>query len=55
MPSIILARTPHFWVYEYLFAKQDRADIEDDELADFRKLVKAYAGLTTLQLNQLQG
>ena len=51
--SIILARTPHFWVYEYLFAKQDRADIEDDELADFRKLVKAYAGLTTLRLNQL--
>jgi hypothetical protein len=51
--SIILARAPHFWVYEYLFAKQDRADIEDDELAGFRKLVKAYAGLTTLRLNQL--
>lgn len=37
----------------YLFAKQDRANIEDDELADFRKLVKAYAGLTTHQVNQL--
>jgi hypothetical protein len=51
--SIILARAGHFWVYEYLFAKQDRADIEDDELADFRKLVKAYAGLTTDQVSQL--
>jgi hypothetical protein len=51
--SIILARAGHFWVYEYLFAKQDRADVEGDELADFRKLVKAYAGLTTHQVNQL--
>src|ERR1017187_4820290 len=50
---IILARAGHYWVYEYLFAKQDRANIEDDELADFRKLVKAYAGLTTHQVNQL--
>ena len=51
--SIILSRAGQFWVYEYLFAKQDRADIEDDELAGFRKLVKAYAGLTLLQLNLL--
>jgi hypothetical protein len=51
--SIILARAGHYWIYEYLFAKQDRANIEDDELADFRKLVKAYAGLTTHQVNQL--
>jgi hypothetical protein len=28
--SIILARAGHFWVYEYLFAKQDRADIAHD-------------------------
>jgi len=51
--AIILARSGHFWVYEYLFAKQDRANIEDDELANFRKLVKAYAGLTTHQVNLL--
>ncbi len=51
--SIILARAGHYWVYEYLFAKQDRANIEDDELSDYRKLVKAYAGLTTHQVNQL--
>jgi hypothetical protein len=35
------------------FAKQDRANIQDDELAGFRRLVKAYAGLTTQQVNQL--
>ena len=51
--SIILARTGHYWIYEYLFAKQERANIEDDELVDFRKLAKAYAGLTTHQINQL--
>ena len=51
--AIILARAGQFWVYEYLFAKQDRANIEDDELADFRKLVKAYGGLTVPQINQL--
>ena len=49
--SIILAGAAHFWVY--LFAKQDRANIEDDELAGYRKLVQAYAGLTTHQVNQL--
>jgi hypothetical protein len=51
--SIILARAGHYWVYEYLFAKQDRVNIEDDELADFRRLVKAYAGVKVHQVNQL--
>ena len=51
--SIILARADHYWIHGYLFAKQDRDNIEDDELAEFRKLVKAYAGLTTHQVNQL--
>jgi hypothetical protein len=50
---IILARAGHYWVYEYLFAKQDRANIADDELADFRKLVKVYAALTPQQVNRL--
>jgi len=50
--SIILAGAG-YWVYEYLFAKQDRANIADDELAAFSKLAKAYATLTTTQVNQL--
>ena len=51
--SIILARAGHYWVYEYLFAKQHRANIAEDELADFRRLVKAYAKLTASQVAQL--
>jgi len=51
--SIILARAGQYWVYEYLFAKQDRANIADDELAEFRKLVKIYAALTAHHVGQL--
>ena len=51
--SIIVAKAGHYWVYEYLFAKQDRANIEDDELAGFRRLAKVYTGLTAQQVTQL--
>lgn len=51
--SIILARVGTFWVYEYLFAKQDRANIHDDELVEFRKLMKAYGAITPKQINRL--
>ncbi len=36
--SIVLARGCRYWVYVYLFAKQDRANIDDGELAAFRGL-----------------
>ena len=52
--AIILTKPGHHWVYEYLFAKQDRANIGDDELAGFRGLAKAYAGLTARQMNQTE-
>ena len=32
--SIVLAKAGEFWVFAYLFAKQDRANIEDDELVE---------------------
>jgi len=51
--SIILAGAGHNWVFQYLFVKQDRANIAEDELAAFRKLVKTYVKLTAAQLNQL--
>lgn len=51
--SIVLARGGNFWVYEYLFAKQDQADIEDDELKAFRELAKGYAALTAEQVAAL--
>lgn len=51
--SIILAKSGRLWVYEYLFAKKDRANIDDDELAGFRKLAKGYEGSTDHQLTAL--
>ena len=51
--ALILTKAGHHWVYEYLFSKPDRANIDDDELAGFRRLAKAYAGLTAHQMNQL--
>jgi hypothetical protein len=51
--SIILAKGGRYWVYEYLFAKKDRDNIEDDELTAFRALAKAYGGLTDVQIAAL--
>jgi hypothetical protein len=51
--SIVLAKGRNYWVYEYLFAKNDRANIKDDELSDFRTIAKGYAKLTGRQLDQL--
>lgn len=51
--SIILAKGDCYWIYEYLFAKKDRDNIDDNELMDFRKLAKLYAGLSNNQIEQL--
>jgi hypothetical protein len=52
--SIIVARGGRFWVYEYLFAKKDRDNIEDDDLAKFRNIAKAYGTLTEQQIDQMK-
>ncbi len=51
--AIILAKAGRIWVYEYLFAKKDRVNIDEDELMQFRELAKAYAKLTEKQIAQL--
>ena len=51
--SIILTRGGQYRIYEYLFAKKDRDNIAADELAEFRKLAKAYAVLTGQQVSRL--
>lgn len=51
--SIILAKGGRYWIYSYLFAKKDRENIEDHELADFRILAKTYGGLTEAKLSEL--
>lgn len=40
-------------MYEFLFAKKDRENIAVDELAGFRALARAYAGLTEAQIEKL--
>ena len=47
--SIILARGGDYWVYQFLFAKQDRANIDEKELAQFRNLARFYATITPEQ------
>jgi hypothetical protein len=51
--AIVLAKGGRYWVYEYLFAKKDRDNIDDDELAAFRLLAKGYASLTERQVGDL--
>lgn len=51
--SILLAKGGSYWVYQHLFAKQDKANINRSELAAFRQLAKVYEGLTALQVNAL--
>lgn len=51
--SIILSKAGKWWVFEYLFAKKDRHNIEDEELVQFRALAKNYARLNDSQVGQL--
>jgi hypothetical protein len=48
--SIILAKGGRYWVYAYLFAKKDRANIDDDELVAFRDLADVYAKKTDVEI-----
>jgi hypothetical protein len=51
--SIILAKGGFIWVYQYLYAKKDRENIDADELVDFRFLAKAYERLSEIQIAAL--
>ena len=46
----VLAKGGQHWVFAYHFAKQDRANIDPDELAAFRKLAQAYGRMTDAEL-----
>jgi hypothetical protein len=41
--SIVLAKGQKYWIFTYLFAKRDRANIESAELLYFRKVADLYA------------
>jgi hypothetical protein len=51
--SIVLAKGGLHWIYQYLFAKKDRDNIDEKELEAFRKLAKYYETLTPEQLSKL--
>jgi hypothetical protein len=51
--SIILAKGGRYWVYEYLFAKKDTANIDAQQLHDLRKIAKTYADMGNGQLTKL--
>ncbi|WP_454858143.1 type II toxin-antitoxin system RelE/ParE family toxin [Rhizobium binxianense] len=48
--SIVLAKAGEFWVFAYLFAKKDRANLDEDELLAFRKLADLYRRKTKADL-----
>lgn len=50
--SIVLAKGRRYWVYAYLFAKKDRANIDEDELRAFRKLADLYSGKTDVEIEK---
>jgi len=51
--SIVLAKGAKLWIYADLFAKQDKKDLEPDELRVARKLAGEYAKLKDDQLAKL--
>ena len=51
--AYILTKAGRFWIFEYLFAKKDRDNIDAEELSQFRELAKAYAKLNDTQIEQL--
>jgi hypothetical protein len=50
--SIVLAKGGNYWVYAYLFAKKDRANISESELDSFRGLADLYNRKTDREIAQ---
>lgn len=51
--AIILHRAAGWWFFVFMFAKQNRANIDDRELAGFRKLARSYAAMNAAMLETL--
>ena len=45
-----MLKAKKYWVYAYLFAKQDRANIDNDELLQFRALADLYVRKTDVDI-----
>jgi len=51
--AIILAKGGKNWIYTFLFAKQDQANLSESELEGFRDLAKHYSLISNETLNRL--
>ncbi len=51
--SIILAKGGKYWIFNFIFSKQGKKSLDDDELENFRTLAKAYGRLGEMQLTVL--
>ncbi|MCK8666852.1 type II toxin-antitoxin system RelE/ParE family toxin [Pseudomonas azerbaijanoccidens] len=51
--SIVLAKGGRHWIYQFLYAKKDQANISQAELIGFRKMAKTYERLTAMQVQCL--
>jgi hypothetical protein len=48
--SIVVAKGGRYWVYAYLFAKKDQANIEDKDLANLRAFAAIFARKTDAEI-----
>ena len=48
--SIIVAKGGRYWVYAYLFAKQDQANINEAELRDLRALAEVFCNKSDIEI-----
>lgn len=51
--SILLAKGGKYWIFTFIFPKQDKKNLEEDEVEDFRKLAKSYEKVDEKQLATL--
>lgn len=51
--ALVLLVTDDAWIYQYLFAKKDRANIGIDELDALRKLARDYASVDRADIDEL--
>ena len=48
--SIIVAKGGRYWVYAYLFAKQDQANINEGELRDLRAFAEVFSKKSDIEI-----
>lgn len=49
--GIVINKVGRFWVFVFLFAKKDRENISNVELASFKKLAATYVDMTSGQID----